>query len=250
MYAIIGGSGFARFAELTNTRRRVMRTPYGDPSGALTLGQLDGVEVCFLARHGYGHTLAPHAINYRANIWALREIGAENILAIAAVGGINPSLKPGDLVVPNQIIDYTHGRKSSFYEEAGQAVHHVDFTHPYDGRLTQLIERSAKQLKMPVSFGGVYGCTQGPRLETAAEIIRMSRDGCDLVGMTGMPEAVLAHELGIAYCSLAVVSNYAAGLADSAQGISLEAIGAVLDRSMANVRQLLSAAMRQTKPEI
>jgi 5'-methylthioinosine phosphorylase len=245
MYGIIGGSGFARFAELSHIRRRVMRTPYGDPSGALTLGQLDGIELCFLARHGYGHTLAPHEINYRANTWALREIGVKQILAVAAVGSIRENLAPGSLVVPDQIIDYTHGRKNTFYDEVGQPVHHADFTYPYDTSLTAVLQQSAKKLDMPVSFGGVYGCTQGPRFETAAEIKRMRNDGCDLVGMTGMPEAALARELGIAYCSLAVVSNYAAGIKDSKQGIAIDAIGAVLDHAMANVRQLLSAAVRQ-----
>ncbi len=247
MFAIIGGSGFARFAELTQTRRQVMRTAFGDPSGALTIGKLDGVDVCFLARHGYGHTLAPHEINYRANLSALHEIGVRRILAVAAVGSIREDLNPGDILVPDQIIDYTHGRKETFYEGTGQPVHHIDFTHPYDAELTALIQSSAKTLAMPVHFGGVYGCTQGPRLESAAEIIRMRRDGCDVVGMTGMPETALARELDIAYCSLSVVANFAAGVKGSAKGIAIDAIGPVLDRAMANVRQLLSAAMRQSK---
>jgi 5'-methylthioinosine phosphorylase len=246
MYAIIGGSGFARFAELTHTRRRVMRTPYGDPSGAFTLGQLDGVEVCFVARHGHGHTIAPHEINYRANLSALHELGVKGILAVSAVGAIAENLNPGDLFVPNQIIDYTHGRKDSFFEGSGQPVNHIDFTHPYDPQLTHLIRRSSAELKMPVAFGGVYGCTQGPRLETAAEIMRMARDGCAVVGMTGMPEAALARELDIAYCSVCVVANHAAGIRGSANGISIKAIGAVLDGAIVSVRRLLSTAMRHS----
>ncbi len=245
MFAVIGGSGLAKLAELTDKQRRVVRTPYGDASGALTFGRLDGTQVCFLARHGYGHTIPPHEINYRANLWALKEAGVKKILAVAAVGGIRADLVPGSFALPDQIIDYTHGRKNTFFESSDQPVSHVDFTHPYDIELMENLAAKAKLLGLSLKQGGTYGCTQGPRLETAAEIKRMANDGCDIVGMTGMPEAVLARELGLPYASVAVVANYAAGLGDSHAGISIEAIGPTLDKAMAQVRQLIAAAVKE-----
>jgi 5'-methylthioinosine phosphorylase len=244
MFAVIGGSGLAKLAELTAKQRRVVRTPYGDASGALTFGRLDGTQVCFLARHGYGHTIAPHEINYRANLWALKEAGVSKILAVASVGGIRPDLAPGSLALPDQIIDYTHGRKSSFFEGSDQPVRHVDFTHPYDLDLMKILAEQAKLLKIELKQGGTYGCTQGPRLETAAEIKRMANDGCDVVGMTGMPEAILARELDLRYAAVAVVANHAAGLGDSRNGISLDAMGPILDEAMAQVRRLIAAAVK------
>lgn len=240
MFGVIGGSGLARLADLSHTRRQVMRTPYGDPSGALTFGQLDGVDVCFLARHGYGHTLAPHEINYRANIWALREVGVKEMIAVASVGAISEKLHLGSLILPDQLLDYTYGRKGTFFEGGETPVRHVDFTLPYDQALRTAIERSAEQLKLSIFPRGVYACTQGPRLETAAEIQRMARDGATLVGMTGMPEAVLARELELPYAAIAVVANHAAGIGSSVSGISVEAMGPVLDHAMSQVRLLLA----------
>ncbi len=247
MFAIMGGSGLAKLADLDQIQRRVARTPYGDPSGALTFGQLDGVPVCFLARHGYGHTIAPHEINYRANLWALREAGVTKIIAVATVGSVAASLAPGRLVIPDQMIDYTHGRKSTFFEGSDQPVKHIDFTQPYDQAIRLRLLAAAKQLSLPVTDSGTYGCTQGPRLETAAEIRRMHGDGCTLVGMTGMPEAALARELDIAYAAIAVVANHGAGIGESRDGISLEAIGAVLNQSMAQVRKLIGNAVQSAK---
>lgn len=244
MFAVIGGSGLAKLAELTDKQRRVVRTPYGDASGALTFGRLDGTQVCFLARHGYGHTIAPHEINYRANLWALKEVGVNKILAVASVGGIRADLAPGSLVLPDQIIDYTHGRKSSVFEGSDQPVRHVDFTNPYDLGLMQILGAQAKLLNLDLKQGGTYGCTQGPRLETAAEIKRMANDGCDIVGMTGMPEAILARELNLRYAAVAVVANHAAGLGDSRTGISIDAMGPVLNEAMAQVRRLIAAAVK------
>ncbi|HMN83345.1 MAG TPA: S-methyl-5'-thioinosine phosphorylase [Burkholderiaceae bacterium] len=240
MYAIIGGSGLARLAGIDNTRREIVRTPYGDPSGPLTFGRFDGVDVVFLARHGYGHTLAPHEINYRANLWAVHRAGVEGVVSVATVGGIRADFGPGTLVVPDQIIDYTHGRKSTFFEGADQPVTHVDFTEPYDATLRQRLVIAAGRLGETIAVGGTYGCTQGPRLETSAEIRRMQRDGCDLVGMTAMPEAALARELELPYATLAVVVNHAAGLGDSRHEISIDAINDVMEAAMARVRELLA----------
>lgn len=239
MKAIIGGSGLGLIPALRLTRREVVRTPYGDPSCALSFGTLGGSEVVFLARHGYGHTLAPHQINYRANLWALQEVGAHAVLSVATVGGIREDLAPGTLALPDQLIDYTSGRSSTFFEGPDNPVTHVDFTHPYDLTVRQQVLASAAAAGEQVVMGGTYGCTQGPRLETAAEIRRMRNDGCDLVGMTGMPEAVLARELDLPYATLAVVANSAAGIGRSQSGVSMEEIRLTLDEAMNRVCVIL-----------
>ncbi len=244
MLAIIGGSGLARLADLEQPRREVVRTPYGDPSGPLTYGRLDGVDIVFLARHGYGHTIAPHEINYRANTWALKQAGVDGILAVATVGGIRDDFGPGVLVVPDQLVDYTWGRKHTYFEGPDEPVTHVDFTEPYDEALRQRLVLAAARRSLAVAVGGTYGCSQGPRLETAAEVRRMERDGCDLVGMTGMPEAALARELDLPYAVLAVVVNHAAGKGDSLRGISMDAVAAAMDDAMARVRSILSEFVR------
>jgi 5'-deoxy-5'-methylthioadenosine phosphorylase len=245
MQAIIGGSGLAQFAELHLKRREVVRTPFGDPSCALSFGAIDGVDVVFLARHGYGHTIAPHEINYRANLWALHHVGATAVVSVAAVGGIRADFGPGSIVLPDQIIDYTHGRKGTFFEGPDYPVTHVDFTLPYDETLRTQLAQAAASIGEATALGGTYGCMQGPRLETAAEIRRLERDGCDLVGMTGMPEATLARELSLPYATLAVVANHAAGKGDSREEISMEAIGEALDSTMVRVRRILSAFIRR-----
>ncbi len=239
MLAIIGGSGLTRLAILESHHRRVVRTPYGEPSGALVFGRLRGRDVVFLPRHGHAHTIPPHQVNYRANIWALREQKVSGVVSVASVGGIRADLGPGVLVVPHQLIDYTHGRRGTFFEGPDQPVTHVDFTEPYSPKLRASLLAAATAAGQPVVDGAVYACTQGPRLETAAEIERLARDGADLVGMTGMPEAVLARELGLQYAAIAVVANHAAGRGDSAHAISLEAIGAVLDTAMQRVHDIL-----------
>jgi 5'-methylthioadenosine phosphorylase len=239
MLAIIGGSGLTQLANLNITRQEVVRTPYGEPSGALTFGHLCAQPVVFLARHGYGHTIPPHKVNYQANLWALQQAKAEAIISVASVGGIRADMGPGVLVVPDQIIDYTWGRKSTFFEGADGQVVHVDFTQPYDQALRARILRAVEAAGETAIDGGVYAATQGPRLETAAEINRLERDGAHVVGMTGMPEAVLARELGIPYAAINVVVNYAAGRADSAQHISFASIEAVLHQAMGRVRRVL-----------
>ena len=230
MLAIIGGSGLTQLSSLEVGRRKVVRTPYGDPSGALTFGRIGGCDVVFLARHGYGHTIVPHEVNYRANVWALREEGVDSIVSVASVGGIRNDIWPGTLVLPHQIIDYTWGRASTFFEGPGQPVNHIDFTEPYSRALRERILKAAGALGERLMDGGVYAATQGPRLE---------RDGADLVGMTGMPEAALARELGLEYAAIAVVANYAAGRGDSKRAIPMEKIAAVLDEAMERVRHVI-----------
>ena len=239
MLAILGGSGLARLSTLTETRRLAVRTAYGEPSAPLTLGRIAGREVMFLARHGDEHSIPPHEVNYRANIQALKDAGVRRVAAVATVGGIRRAFGPGALVAPNQIIDYPWGRRSTFFDGPGAKVTHIDFTEPYSAALRAAILAAAQACGEPVADGGVYAATQGPRLESAAEILRLERDGADLVGMTGMPEAALAREAGLEYAAIAVVANHAAGKGDSAHAISLEAIDAVVRQAMARVLRIL-----------
>lgn len=244
MLAIIGGSGLSRLSTMDVDRREIMRTPYGEPSGPVIFGHLCGQPVVFIARHGYGHTIPPHAVNYRANIWALRHAGATEIVSVASVGGIHPDLVPGTLVVPHQIIDYTWGRVSTYYDTADGPVRHVDFTHPYDEALRQRILSAANEAGEKMLDGAVYAATQGPRLETAAEIDRLERDGADVVGMTGMPEAALARELSLPYAAINVVANHAAGRGDSVNRIAFDTIENVLQDAMSRVRSVLDHICR------
>lgn len=243
MFGIIGGSGLAKLAALQAPRRQVMRTPYGEPSGALTFGTLAGQPIVFLARHGYGHTLAPHEINYRANIWALKELGVEGVFAMASVGGIRADLGPRSLLVPHQILDYTHSRMATFFEGGAGTVTHIDFTEPYTQRLRERLIAAAGRAGEAVVDGGVYACMQGPRLETAAEINRLERDGADVVGMTGMPEATLAREAGLEYATLSVVVNHAAGRGDSRHHVELAQLDEVLRQVMVRAVRVLEHAV-------
>ncbi|ANQ85190.1 S-methyl-5'-thioinosine phosphorylase [Azoarcus olearius] len=244
MLAIIGGSGLTQLSTLEVVRREVCRTPYGEPSGALTFGTLAGKPVVFLARHGYGHTIPPHLVNYRANIWALHQARATAVVSVASVGGIRADFAPGTLAVPDQIIDYTWGRKNTFFDGGEAPVRHIDFTHPYDEKLRRSLLAAATDAGEPIFDGGVYASMQGPRLETAAEINRLERDGADLVGMTGMPEAALARELDLPYAALNVVVNYAAGRSSSEHGIHFDSIELVLQEAMLRVRRVLEALCR------
>ncbi len=239
MLAIIGGSGLTTLSNLDVSHREVVRTPFGEPSGALVFGEICGKPAMFLPRHGYGHTIAPHMVNYRANLWAIHHHKATGIISVASVGGIREDMGPGEIVIPNQIIDYTWGRKSTYFEGVDSPVTHVDFTEPYDAKLRQRIQDAAASLNIPIKLGGVYAATQGPRLETAAEINRMERDGADLVGMTGMPEAVLARELNTPYAAINVVANHAAGRGSSANGIRFESLEVVLHEAMGKVRGII-----------
>jgi 5'-methylthioadenosine phosphorylase len=239
MLAIIGGSGLNQLANLDVTRRQIVRTPHGEPSGALTFGRIEGREVVFLARHGYGNTIPPHEVNYRANIWALHSVNVTDVVSVASVGGIRGDLPPGTLAVPDQIIDYTHSRQSTFFNRASHSVTHIDFTHPYCEAMRQQLLKAAAASGEEVVAGGTYAATQGPRLETAAEIHRLEGDGAHMVGMTGMPETALAREIGLCYAAIAVVVNHAAGRGSSADGIRLENIGPVSQRATTSVRKIL-----------
>lgn len=217
--AIIGGTGVYALGELAAVETHQPDTPYGAPSGPVRVGMLAGTRVAFLARHGEGHALPPHKINYRANLAALKMLGASSVLALNTVGGISDRFGPRVLACPDQLIDYTWGRISTLCEEPGSEVLHVDFGEPYTPSLRRRILEAAAQAGVAVVDGGCYGATQGPRLETRAEIARMRRDGCDLVGMTGMPEAGLARELGLEYACLAIVANWAAGAGPDVDGV-------------------------------
>ncbi|MBI5438063.1 MAG: S-methyl-5'-thioinosine phosphorylase [Nitrosomonadales bacterium] len=243
MLAIIGGQGLTELANLEITHRQVMRTPYGEPSGAFLFGTLNQNEVIFLARHGYGHIIPPHLVNYRANLWALREQGVKKVVSIATVGGIRADLTPGAIVVPDQIIDYTHGRDATFYDTRDAIYTNTDFTLPFCPKLRERILRSANIARQPCVDGGVYAATQGPRLDSIAEINRYERDGAGMVGMTGMPETALAMELGLNYAIIAVVVNHAAGRGDNKRGINMEQVNAIAGAAMERVRSILECVV-------
>jgi len=242
--AIIGGSGFTHLKALEITRREVVHTPFGEPSAPMTHGLLDGQPVVFLPRHGPGHTIPPHKINYRANIWALYNAGVSQVIAIAAVGGISEDMAPGMLVIPDQIIDYTYARPQTFFENDLAQVTHIDFTWPYCTDVSEALVSGAQAAGVKHVVGATYGAAQGPRLETAMEIQRMEQDGCNIVGMTGMPETSLAREIGLCYASCALVVNWAAG--KSERPITLQDIEHNLNEGMLNVRAVLEQAI----PEI
>lgn len=244
MFGIIGGTGLSQLRNLKSVRRKIARTPYGDTSQPLVFGELAGQEIVFLARHGGGHTIPPHAVNYRANIWALHSVGVTDLLAIATVGGISKAHQAGDLVLPNQIIDYTHGRHSTYHDGIELPVLHIDFTHPYSDILRQSCKHAAQKLGQKLHDGGVYACVQGPRLETAAEIDRYERDGATIVGMTGMPEAALARELGLNYAAVCPVVNAAAGRGESTQGIQYESMMNQLEMTMKKVLLLVEEVVK------
>ena len=239
--AIIGGTGVTSMPGLTVHHREMVKTPYGAPSCPLIHGELHGVDVIFLARHGRSHTIPPHLVNYRANIQALREIGVTHTIALAAVGGIADNCVDRAIVFPDQIIDYTYGRAHTFHSGTRDKFEHIDFTEPYASSVRDRLLGAAEQAGIPHIPTGVYGATQGPRLETAAEIQRMERDGCTIVGMTGMPEASLARELGIEYACCAMVVNRAAGKSGSA--ISFSDIEANVSGSVESVQRVLAEAV-------
>ncbi|MCK9469209.1 MAG: S-methyl-5'-thioinosine phosphorylase [Porticoccaceae bacterium] len=238
MLGLIGGTALERLA-LADSRQRSVTTSWGAPSAPLTLGRLGTAQIAWLNRHGDSHSIPPHRVNYRANIAALAEQGVEGIIALNAVGGITPAMTTGSLVLPHQLIDYTWGREHSFCDTDSEPVLHVDFTDPYDRALRQRLLAAALSAGLELVDGAVHAVVQGPRLETAAEVLRLERDGCDIVGMTGMPEAGLARELGVPYASLAVVVNPAAG--KSKAEITLEEIGRVMAAAAPRLLTLLEA---------
>lgn len=238
---IIGGTGLTEMPELEVLATQIPETPLGLPSSPLVFAKLNGVDVVFLARHGHPHKVPPHKVNYRANVWALKQAGVDGIVAINAVGGINNAMPAGTLCIPDQIIDYTYGREHTFFDGEHSELQHLDFTHPYTQSWREKLIAAANELDLPIATGGVYGAVQGPRLETAAEIKRMANDGCDLVGMTGMPEASLARELDLAYACISLVVNPAAGCSDEL--ITMQQIMQVLDAGMEDIKRLLAATL-------
>ena len=212
MLGIIGGSGLDELSDVVITQQITVDTPYGNPSAALQFGRLGERDIVFLPRHGATHQIPPHQVNYRANIWAMQQAGVAYIVAVTAVGGISHSMSPGTFCVADQMIDYTYGREHTYFADSQTTVTHIDFTQPYCESLRQALLLATRQQRVTVIDQGVYAATQGPRLETAAEICRLQQDGCDIVGMTGMPEAALAKELGLCYANLSLVVNWAAGL--------------------------------------
>lgn len=262
MLIIIGGTGFSQLPGLVATRETDILTPYQDRPVTITCGRLPGCrdEIAFIPRHGAGHTIPPHRINYRANMIAARTLGATAVIAVNAVGGIHRSMGPGAIAVPRQIIDYTYGREHTFFDGSNHAfesadqlsasVTHIDFTEPYDAGLRALLVKSAAEQNVMVWPDGVYGATQGPRLETPAEILRLQRDGCDMVGMTGMPEAALAREAGLPYASIALSVNWCAGLTDDE--ITMESIRQVLQQGMGKIQLVLlqAAANYQSRRDV
>ena len=241
--AIIGGTGLTQIQDLRITGQERVTTPFGEPSAPYLIGELDGKQLVFLARHGNPHRLPPHKINYRANIWGLKQLGATDIIGVAAVGGIGPDMAPAHIAIPDQLIDYSYGREHTFFADDLEQVTHIDFTEPYTLALRERILRAAQQAQIKVSAAGTYGCTQGPRLETVAEIKRMANDGCDLVGMTGMPEAALARELGLNYANISVVANWAAGVVPGE--ITMAEIEKNLHEGMHKAITLLKAVVLQ-----
>jgi 5'-methylthioinosine phosphorylase len=237
MLGIIGGSGLDRMPGLTIEREEHVDTPFGAPSSPLAFAEREGDRFIFLPRHGGDHHIPPHKINYRANIWALRECGVERVVGVAAVGGITERMAPGVIAIPDQVIDYTYGREHTFYDGHFWPVDHIEFGNPYCEDLRRQLKEAAELAGVEVLMEGCYGATQGPRLETVAEVMKMLRDGADLVGMTGMPEAALAKEAGLCYASCAVVANWAAGIGD--QPITMEQIDEQLEVSMEAVCNIL-----------
>ena len=238
---LIGGTGLDQWG--TAARSHETSSIYGRPSANLSEYHIEELQLFFLPRHGEQHEIPPHAVNYQANIKAFSQLQVEGIIAVNAVGGISSNNQPGTLTIPDQLIDYTWGRAHTFSMSAADDLVHAEFAGPFDGRLRSELLKAAVIAQVDVTDGGCVGVTQGPRLETAAEISRFKRDGCDLVGMTTMPEAALAREAGLDYASLCINANWAAGLED--EPVSMAAIEATLRDAMVKVRLLLGVFFKE-----
>ena len=239
--AIIGGTGLTSIKSLEVTGSEIIETPFGEPSGPLVHGVLYGHDVCFLPRHGGEHTIPPHKINYRANIWALKKSGVKKVISVNAVGAIREDMQPSTIIIPDQIIDYTTSRINTFFEEGLTNVVHIDFTEPFCEELRQSIIQTANKYNINIIDEGTYAATQGPRLETTAEVNRLEKDGCHLIGMTCMPEAALAREQDLCYASISVVANLAAGR--GTEELTMEMIEKNLNVGIDRVRQLLEVVI-------
>ena len=244
MIGVIGGTGLRKIDGLNITREQFVDTPYGKPSDKVLVGKLDDCDVAFIARHGEGHTIPPHLINYRANIYALETLGVKAIFGIATVGSIPNAIKPGSIVLPHQIIDYTYGRDHTFFDGIRNSVSHIDFTNPYNSQLRKLLCNKTSLENINFVTEGVYAAVQGPRLETAAEIDKYEKDGATIVGMTGMPEASLAKEIDLPYAAICPVANFAAGRASSKDGITHEEINKQSEVMSINVSKYLKVVIK------
>jgi 5'-methylthioinosine phosphorylase len=245
MYAIIGGTGLNSLSGLVGIEQHTIDTPYGLPSGAISTGIYHQQKVCFLARHGQPHSIPPHKINYRANMHALKQLGVTDVIAINAVGGIHSHMPPKALSVPDQIIDYTWGREHTFYDGTNGELGHIDFTEPYTQTIRKGLIQAARLADIEILPCGVYAATNGPRLESAAEVMRIKQDGGDMIGMTGMPEASLAIELELKYACLALSVNWAAGL-HGLSPITMEEIKASLESGIQSIEKVLATYLSQT----
>lgn len=239
MLGIIGGSGLADYDGLVIKERRAVSTPFGSPSADLVIGALAATDVVFLARHGNPHSIAPDKVNYRANIKALNDIGVSEIIAVNAVGGISQEQDAMQLSLPDQLIDYTYSRANSFFDGIAAPLQHVDFTYPFDLNLRHRLLHAASSVGVSVLDKACVAAVQGPRLETAAEVKRLANDGCDIVGMTAMPEAALARELNIPYASITLVVNKAAGCTEEL--IEWQDIERNMHQGIADVKALINA---------
>ncbi|HLN65597.1 MAG TPA: S-methyl-5'-thioadenosine phosphorylase [Symbiobacteriaceae bacterium] len=233
--AIIGGTGVYDPRILENIREEVIATPYGE--ALVRIGTYGGEEVAFLARHGKGHTVPPHLINYRANIMALKQLGVERVIATTAVGSTNPDMKPGDFVLIDQFLDFTKNRAATFFEGGEIGVVHTDFTEPYCPECRAILAAAAKALPITVHNGGCYVCSEGPRFETPAEIRMFQKLGGDLVGMTNVPESVLAREAGLCYATVSMVTNFGAGISPTA--LTHEEVLEVMAENGENLKKLI-----------
>lgn len=240
---VVGGTGLTELDGLEVQKRETIETPYGSPSSDISWGVLGHQRMAFLSRHGNPHRIPPHEVNYRANMWALKQAGVTQIIAVNAVGGIHKEMGPAHVVIPDQIIDYTYGRSMTYFEGDLENVTHIDFTYPYSKLLRERLIACVDSLGVPCSRFGVYGATQGPRLETAAEVRRLERDGCDIVGMTGMPEASLAAELEIPYACLSLVVNWAAGKTEEI--ITMKDIESAIEQGMGHICSILEMYVKK-----
>ncbi len=238
MLGIIAGSGLQHLNQLENVRREIVRTPFGEASCAITFGQLAGVGVAFINRHGYGHTLAPHQINYRANIWALQNVGVQAVCAIGSTGSFSEAIQPGQIVIPEDILDYTQGRLNTYFEGPHHPIVYTDMSQPFCATTRGKLIRAAQQAAIEVQTEAVYACTNGPRLETPAEVRRMRTDGAQVVGMTLVPEVILAKELALPYAAITVCTNFAAGVAQTSAH-DVHQWRALREQSLAQVEQVL-----------
>jgi 5'-deoxy-5'-methylthioadenosine phosphorylase len=244
MFGVIGGTGLGKIEGLVVEKYETIKTPYGETSEPLAFGSIAGqLMIAFIARHGKNHSIPPHLINYQANIWALHSVGVKNIIAINTVGSIDTRFLSGHFVFPDQVIDYTYCRKNTFFDGVNNPVKHIDFTYPFDNNLRNHFSKVSRMLELKYHTSGVYACVQGPRLESASEINRYENDGADIIGMTGMPEASLAREIGLNYALICPVANHAAGRGLNKDGISHEEISANSKKMALNIENLIKGTI-------